>query len=143
MIALDTNVLVHAHRKDSPWHEDAFRVVGDLAEDRLSWAIPWPCLHEFLAVATHPRVWDPPTPLEDACAQIEFWRESPSLVLLGETGGYLGVLNAALTAGKVQGARVHDAHIAALCIHHGVEELLTLDRDFERFPALCTRNPLM
>jgi predicted nucleic acid-binding protein len=33
--------------------------------------------------------------------------------------------------------------IAALCLHHGVSELWTADRDFTRFPALRTHNPLV
>jgi predicted nucleic acid-binding protein len=41
------------------------------------------------------------------------------------------------------GAQVHDARIAALCLHHGVTELWTADRDFGRFPELRTRNPLI
>ena len=52
MIAVDTNVLVYAHREDSPWHGAASRVVRDLAEGSAPWAIPWPCLHEFLAIVT-------------------------------------------------------------------------------------------
>jgi predicted nucleic acid-binding protein len=38
---------------------------------------------------------------------------------------------------------VHDARIAALCLQHGVRELWSADRDFNRFPALRTRNPLV
>ena len=34
------------------------------------------------------------------------------------------------------------SRIAAICIAHGVEELLTRDRDFSLFPELRTRNPI-
>ncbi len=84
MIAVDTNLLVYAHREDSPWHGRAFELVRALAEGAAPWAIPWPCLHEFLAVVTHPRIFDPPTPLEIALDQVEAWIASPSLVLLAE-----------------------------------------------------------
>ena len=63
MIAVDTNILVYAHREDSPWHEAAWSCVAAMAEGRDSWAIPWPCLHEFVAIATHPRIYAPPSPL--------------------------------------------------------------------------------
>ena len=63
MIAIDTNILVYAHREDSPFHAAAYSCVGKLAEGPASWAIPWPCLHEFLAIVTHPRIYAPPTPL--------------------------------------------------------------------------------
>jgi toxin-antitoxin system PIN domain toxin len=143
VIAVDTNLLVYAHRQDSPWHDAARSKLTALAEGRAAWAIPWPSLHEFLAVVTHPRIYNPPTPLERAVAQVEAWLESPVLVLLSEAGSYWPDLRAILTSGKIAGPQVHDARIAALCAVHGVQELWTLDRDFGRFPALTVRNPLV
>jgi toxin-antitoxin system PIN domain toxin len=143
VIALDTNLLVYAHREDSPWHDVAHASVVALAEGRAAWAIPWPCLHEFLAIVTHPRIYAPPSPLATALDQVEAWLESPSLVLLSETEGYWPELRAVLTAGRVAGAQVHDARVAALCRRHGIRELWTADRDFSRFPDLPVRNPLI
>jgi len=117
--------------------------VAALAEGRAAWAIPWPCLHEFLAIVTHPRIYAPPSPLATALDQIEAWLESPSLVLLSETEGYWPELRAVLVAGRVAGAQVHDARVAALCRRHGIRELWTADRDFSRFPDLTVRNPLI
>jgi hypothetical protein len=88
MIAVDTNILVYAHREDSPWHDSAYASVVELAEGRALWATPWPCVHEFLAIVTHPRIYSPPTPLAAAIDQIGAWFESPSLMLLKETEGY-------------------------------------------------------
>ncbi|MGH7475049.1 MAG: type II toxin-antitoxin system VapC family toxin [Longimicrobiales bacterium] len=143
MIALDTNVLVHAHRRESPWHEVANGVSRDAAEGRAAWAIPWPCVHEFLAIVTHPRIFVPPTPLERALDQMAAWLESPSLVLLAESGSYWDTLDPLVARARVTGPRIHDARIAALCLHHGVHELWTADRDFTRFPELRVRNPLL
>lgn len=143
MIAVDTNLLVYAHREDSPWHDAAYARLVELAEARAAWAIPWPCLHEFLAIVTHPRIYAPPTPLPAALDQVEAWLEAPSLVLLAESEGYWRELRPALEAGRVAGAQVHDARVAALCRLHGVRELLTADRDFGRFPGLTVRNPLV
>ena len=84
MIAVDTNILVYAHRRDSPFHAAAAKRVQALAEGTQPWAIPWPCVHEFFSIATHPRVYDPPSTTAQACAQLSTWLESPSLVLLGE-----------------------------------------------------------
>lgn len=142
MIAVDSNLLVYAHREDSPWHAAAIERVRDLAEGRAPWAIPWPCVHEFLAVVTHPRIYVPPTPLEGALAQVDAWLSSPSLVLIGEDASHWPRLRALVSAGKAAGPRVHDARIAAICLRHGVDELWTIDRDFGRFPALKVRNPL-
>lgn len=143
MIAVDTNLLVYAHREDSPWHEAAYDRLAELAEGRAAWAIPWPCLHEFLAIVTHPRIYDPPSPLKTALAQVDAWLEAPGLVLLTEVMGYWPELRRTLAGGLVAGPQVHDARIAALCRLHGVEELWTLDRDFGRFAGLKTRNPLV
>ncbi len=143
MIAVDTNLLVYAHRKDSQWHAGAAKVVRTLAEGSAPWAIAWPCLHEFLAIVTHPRIYAPPTPRLAASAQVEAWLASPALVLLSEGPGYWDVLDTLLKASKVSGGQVHDARIAALCLHHRASELWTADRDFSRFSALTTRNPLV
>jgi toxin-antitoxin system PIN domain toxin len=143
VIAVDTNILVYVHREDSPWHEHAYARLSALAEGRAAWAIPWPCLHEFLAIVTHPQIYNPPSPLETALAQVEAWLEAPGLVLLAETGNYWPELRATLTAGRIAGPQVHDARIAALCSLHGIEELWTADRDFGRFPGLKVSNPLL
>ena len=143
MIALDTNILVYAHREDSEWHVAASERVAELAEGRAPWAIPWPCVHEFLAIVTHPKIYAPPTPLAVAIDQMEAWLEAPTLVLLAESGDYWKELRATIEGGRVVGPQVHDARIAALCVTHGVRELWSADRDFGRFPALTTTNPLV
>lgn len=142
MIAVDTNLLVYAHRTDSPWHAAALEAVTGLAEGRAAWAVPWPCLHEFLAIVTHPRIYRPPSPLAVATGQVAAWLESPTLVPLAENDAYWDALRQCLEAGKIAGPQVHDARIAALCLAHGVRELWTHDRDFGRFPALAVRNPM-
>ena len=142
MIAVDTNVLVYAHREDSHWHAAADAVVASLAEGDSLWAIPWPCLNEFVAIVTHPRVYSPPTPLSGALVQVQCWLESPTLTLLSEGEGFARVWMDVLRKAAVSGGAIHDARIAALCIHHGVKKLLSADRDFSRFPLLKTENPL-
>lgn len=143
MIAVDTNVLVYAHREDSSWHTAAYSRVRELAEGRSPWGIPWPCIHEFLGIATHPGIYDPPTPLDQAIDQVHAWLESPSLVLLGETENHWMHLRTFLVIGQIAGPLVQDARIAAICRAHGVTEVWTADRDFSRFPGLKSRNPLV
>jgi len=143
MIAVDSNLLVYAHREDSPWHNAANSCLTGLAEGRQAWAIPWPCLHEFLAIVTHARIYDPPTPLDKAIDQVEAWLESPSLVLLAESEDHWTQLSSLIRAGRISGPKVHDARVAAVCLQHGATELWTVDRDFSRFPGLKVRNPLV
>jgi len=143
MIAVDTNILVYAVHANSEWHKEADRCLTELAESGAPWAIPWPCIHEFLSIVTNPRIYKPPMPLSDACAQVEAWMESPSFHLISESTGYWPRLRALLTAGKVMGGMTHDARIAALCLHHGVDKIWSADRDFSRFPGLKLDNPLL
>lgn len=142
MIAIDANILVYAHRRDAEFHSPAAQRVRELAEGRVPWAIPWPCIYEFFAITTHPRIYDPPSSTEQAVDQIDAWLGSPSLVLLTEPGNCWPTLRQILQQGRVTGPLVHDARVAALCLAHGVHELWTLDRDFGRFPDLRVTNPL-
>lgn len=92
---------------------------------------------------THPRIYVPPTPPSLATDQVAAWMEAPNLVLLSEGPGYWARLQGLLAAGRITGPQVHDARVAALCLHHGVSALLSADRDFSRFGELKVRNPLV
>jgi uncharacterized protein len=142
VIGVDTNILVYAHRKDSPWHTRAGEAVRALAEGNGLWAIPWPCIHEFFAIVTHPRIYAPPTPTAAALEQIDAWMESPRLTLLAESGTHWNKLKDLALAGQISGPQIHDTRIAALCLLHGIDEFWTADRDFSRYPELKVRNPL-
>lgn len=143
MIAVDTNILVYAHRLDSPFNAQAHQLIAELAAGAERWAIPWPCVYEFLSVVTHPKIFrSDPTPMPQALVQVDAWRDSGNLVLLTEHVGTFGVLRDMLADRRVVGPMVHDAKVAAVCVSHGVDELWTVDRDFGRFPTLHTRNPL-
>ena len=143
MIAVDTNLLVYAHRRESIYHDAAFSLLRQLAQGDDAWAIPWPCCHEFLSVATNPRIWrDSASSQEEAWRQLLAWAASPSVRLLQETDDFLEILERFVKRPLVIGGVVHDAKIAALCAAHGVEVLLTRDRDFSLFPELKTRDPV-
>jgi len=101
------------------------------------------CLYEFFSVVTNPRIWKQTASSPDqAWRQIDAWSASPSVSLLAEKRDFLGVLERFVRQRRVRGPIVHDARVAAICIAHGAEELLTADRDFALFPELRTRNPL-
>lgn len=142
MIAVDTNILVYAHRRDMPQHKAAALRIRGLAEGDDPWLVPWSCVHEFLAVVTNPRLFKPPTTIDAAVQQVEYWLESPSLTIRGECDGYWPMLRDALRSGKATGGAVHDARIVAVCREHGVSVLWTADMDFSRFPGVRLENPL-
>ena len=143
MIAVDTNILVYAHRTDSPFHARARAALESLAGGAREWAIPWPCAHEYFAVVTHPRIYKTFTPAETAFAQLRSLQALANLAFIAESDGHLTHLESLSLAAMVQGGAIHDARIAAICLSHGVTELWSADRDFSRFPALAVRNPLV
>lgn len=142
MIAVDTNVLVYAHRREAREHAVARETLRRLAEGRDRWAIPWPCVYEFFSVVTNARIWKTSASSpEQAWSQIAAWIGSPSLALLAEPPDFAGVLAELARLPRVRGPIIHDARIAAICLAHGVEALLTRDRDYSLFPALPVRDP--
>jgi toxin-antitoxin system PIN domain toxin len=143
LIAVDTNLLVYAHRADSPFHQIAFRRLAELAEGLANWAIPWPCLHEFIGVVTNTRIYAPPSTLEEAFDQVEAWLASPSLVLIAESTTHWPTLRTVLATSRCTGPQVHDARVAAICRQHGVREIWSADRDFTRFEDVSVVNPLL
>jgi hypothetical protein len=143
MIALDTNILVHAHRADASLHEKAKAAVKELAEAPAPWGVCYHTLVEFYGIATRPGLWQTASTPEQTFDQIAAWRESPSLRILHDTEECVDILRELVLATRVCGAMVHDARIAACCRSHAVQELWTVDRDFSRFPSLKTRNPLV
>lgn len=143
MIAIESNILVYAHRSDSAWNAIAYRRLGELIASGFRWGIPWHCLNEFYAIATNPKIYKPASTIAEAIRQIEIWLASPTLTILGEDGDTWPILRDLIASAKIIDGGVHDARIAAVCLQHGVAELWTTDRDFLKFPALRVRNPLI
>ena len=143
MIAIDTNILVYAHRPHLDAHARCRAAIEDLVRSGTRFALPWPCLQEFIGVVTNARVFAPPTPVEEAIAFLNDFASLANCQFVGETTRHLGVLADLMRTPGVTGPRVHDARIAAICLSHGVSELWTADRDFSYFPRLRTRNPVV
>jgi len=141
MRAVDTNVLVYAHRKETVHHGAARDLLESLAVGQDPWAIPWPCMYEFLRVVTHPGVFHPPTPVPLAWDAVRSLLRSPSAIVLHETERHEEVLSLIIEDARPSGNLVHDAHIAALAMEHGVNEILTTDDDFKKFGAVRSVNP--
>ena len=141
MVGVDTNILVHAHRQGSEHHPAALDLVRSLSTGSVPYALFWPSLYEFVRVVTHHRVFDPPsTPVQAIQAVNDFIAPSRVLVL-SETNLHQDILGQVMNETAVRGNLVHDAHLVALALEHGVHEILTLDEDFRRFPQVASRNP--
>ncbi len=136
MIAVDTNVLLYADREETPQHRAALRAIRRLAEGNEAWAVPIQCIGEFLRVVSHDRVFQPPTPIDEALASIESLLASPAARLLMPGNRYLQILRDVIARSGVRGNLVVDAQIAAVCLEHGASTLLTEDRDFTRIQGI-------
>ena len=138
MIAVDTNILVYAHREGLPLHAAARERLVALAEGDAAWAIPVFCLGEFIRVSTHPKLFDPPFSAAEACDAMGRLLASPSLRILTPGPRYWGLLAAAIREADARGNLVFDAQIVAVCRESGASALLTEDRDFDRFAPFPT-----
>jgi toxin-antitoxin system PIN domain toxin len=143
MIAVDTNILVYAHRPEMPFHDRAREVLNEALMQPEPLAVPWPCAHEFLAIVTHPRIFSNPTPIDIALDALDRLRQSLEGGFIGEGDGYFEALDSLARPARLQGPIIHDARIAAICHYHGVRELWSADRDFSRLSAIRVRNPLL
>jgi len=141
VIALDTNILVFARRAEAPHHREALALLRRLASGNEPWALTWVSIYEFLRVVTHPRVFSPPTAIEAAIEGVEALLDSPSLQMLGEGPEHGIRMRRTLLDGMVSGNLVHDGHIAALLLEHGITEFWTADRDFRRFRGIRAVDP--
>jgi toxin-antitoxin system PIN domain toxin len=140
--AVDTNILVYAHRREAPEHTRAAALMRACAEGSEPWAIPWPCVYEFFSVVTNARIWkeSASTP-KQAWAQLAAWFAAPTVRLLSETPELPAILAQLAERPRVRGPVIHDARVAAICIAHGVAALITRDRDFALFPELKIEQP--
>ena len=141
MNLVDVNVLVYAHREDAPDHARYRRWLEDTLNADSAHGVSELALSGFLRIVTHPRVFDPPTPLETALAFAEAIRNSANAVVLAPGPRHWEIFSRLSTASGVKGNLVPDAYFAALAIETG-SELITSDRGFARFAGLRWRHPL-
>ena len=139
MIAVDTNVLICAHRVETPLNEAATAELVALAEGAEPWAVPIFCVAEFIRVVTHRRVLHPPSTIAQALNFIEKITAAPTCQVALPGTGFLELLEDSVLKADAKGNLVFDAQIAAVCREHGIETILTNDRDFERFAGLRVR----
>jgi toxin-antitoxin system PIN domain toxin len=140
VIAVDTNILVYAHREELHEHLRARVKITEFAEGDVPWGIPVFCIGEFVRVVTHPKLFDPPYSGGEACDAVDRLLESPSLRILSPGPGYLSLFEEAVREANAIGNLVFDAQIVAVCRESGVSALLTEDRDFARFQGFRTRR---
>ncbi len=136
MIAIDTNVLIYAHRQETEWHRVAADRLVELAEGEETWVLPVFCITEFLRVVTHMRVFNPPSSTTEALDFIKGLLEAPGCTVAHPESEFLSRLESVVREADARGNLIFDAQIAALCREQGIGTIVTNDRDFARFRPL-------
>ena len=139
MIAVDTNVLIYAHRAETSLHEVASRDLVALAQGPSRWGLPVFCVAEFIRVVTHRRVFNPPSTPSQATGFLTDVIASPSCRIVRPGPEFTSLLIETVLGTGAKGNLVFDAQIVALCREHGIATILTNDRDFDRFRNLNVR----
>ena len=139
MIAVDTNVLIYAHREETEWHRAAADRLVALAEGAEPWVLPVFCITEFLRVVTHLRVFNPPSSAVDAFLFVNEVLKAPACTVAYPETQFLARLETVVRESDARGNLIFDAQIAAICKEQGVSAIVTNDRDFARFRFLDVR----
>jgi toxin-antitoxin system PIN domain toxin len=140
MILAEANVLVHAFREDAPRHAALRPWLEGVVRSESAFAVSELVLSGFLRVVTHPRVFNPPTPLAAALEFVEALRAQPNCVLVAPGERHWSIFTRICREAEVRGNLVPDAYLAALAIESGCD-LVSTDRDFSRFAGLRWRPP--
>lgn len=141
MVLPDVNVLVYAHREDSPHHSACLAWLEGVANGNEAYAISELVLSGFLRVATHPKVFTKPSPLAKAVEFCEQLRGRPNCVPVAPGPRHWEIFRNLCADAGAKGNLVPDAYLAALAIEAGCE-WVTTDRDFSRFKGLRWRHPM-
>jgi hypothetical protein len=128
----DVNILVYAHREETPEHGRYAKWLADLATGAEPFALSEAVMQGFLRVVTNPRIFDPPSSATDAFAFLEALMEQPQCNVLRAGAGHWAIFRRLCRQSGVRGKLVADAVHAALAIEYGCE-WVTADTDFGRF----------
>lgn len=141
MILPDVNVLVYAHREDAPGHVAYRQWLEAVINGDQAYGLADLVLSGFVRVVTHPRVFNPPSTMDQALAFAGEVRNQPNCVLIAPGPRHWDIFTGLCRTSGVKGNLVPDAYLAALAIETG-SEWITTDRDYSRFPGLKWRYPL-
>ena len=141
MILTDVNVLVYAYRADAPDHARYRGWLERVITAEAAYGVSELVLSGFLRVVTHPRVFDPPSPIDHALLFSEALKSRPNAVGVSPGPRHWDIFARLCSTAAVRGNLVPDAYLAALAIESG-SDWITTDRDYSRFPGLRWRHPL-
>lgn len=141
MIAIDTNLLIYAHRSGTREHRSARSAIEAACGSVGGCAITLPSIAEFFSVVTHPAASGQPSSPEDAAAFLAALEEVGTVVL-GPGPAFSRRLVQTAADLAVTGARIFDLQIGLCALDGGATELWTHDARFVKIPGLVIRDPL-
>lgn len=139
--AIDTNVLVYASVAESEFHDRAVKAIERLYEQDEIVYLFWPVVMGYLRVVTSPIPFREPITLERACQAVERLLSLPNVRSGTESGDFWRHFSELKDQLPIRGKLVPDAHIVALMRQHGVNRILTHDRDFRKFDGVRVIDP--
>ena len=142
MIAVDTNLLVYAHRGAVPEHRAAREALERASRDRRGWGTAVGCVAEFWSVVTHTRATGRPSEPDEARRFLRSLVEEGGLELWSPGPGFGARLVQMASELRISGARIFDLQIALTVFDNGAIEIWSHDRNFASFPGLETHDPL-
>lgn len=140
MLLCDVNVLVYAHREDSPSHAAYLEWLENLINSDETFAVSELVLSGFLRIVTHPKIFNPPSSLDDALAFVGVIRQQPNCIVVSAGERHWDIFQKLCQSANAKGNLIPDAYHAALAIESGCE-WITTDRGFSRYPGLRWRPP--
>jgi toxin-antitoxin system PIN domain toxin len=142
VVAPDVNVLVYAYREELPEHAPCRRWLEGVVRADAAYGVSDLVLSGFVRVVTHPRIFDPPTPLDAALDFADVVRTRPNCIALHPGPRHWGIFERLCRETRAKGNLVADAYLAALAIESGCE-WVTTDRDYRSFSDLRILDPLV
>lgn len=140
MIIVDANILLHAVNEESSSHAVAHGWLDAALDGAETVGLAWIVLLAFIRVSTRAGIYPRPLDPGEAVAVVEGWISRPSSVIVEPTPRHAGIVRALLEGAGTAGNLTNDAHLAALALEHGAD-VVSFDRDFQRFEGLRTRVP--
>jgi len=141
MLLPDVNVLIYAHRAESPEHELYAEWLTQLATGDEPFALSELVGSAFVRIVTNTKIWKTATTTDQALRFVEQLRVRTNARTLCHGPESWEIFSRLCVQSKARGKLVADAYHAALAIEHGCE-FVTADADFSRFPGLRCRHPL-
>jgi toxin-antitoxin system PIN domain toxin len=141
MLVIDVNVLIYAHRKETPLHGEFLDWIESTLSSKRPFSIPGLVRSGFLRIVTNPRIYSRPTPMQEALEVLSNLLVQPNHVEAEPGDRHWPIFLEICREAGVKGNLVPDAYLAALAIEKGAE-FITVDRDYARFPGLRWRHPL-